>query len=299
MDKYVAKSNKYRDYPVGECVMVIGFFMVLIVEQVVLAYKENHDDSIPMVETQNSYEANANGRQSRPRKRVAYGSIENQDDETEQLLTASLETPYRSRSTSVASTRSLNAISDKPASGHNSMAASSSSIDNIDQSMHQDQNSHSPVRTFIMLAALSLHSVFEGLSVGLQQTEAGVLSIFGALILHKCIIAFSIGLNLVQSKLSFWSIIKSNAIFCISSPIGIALGIIVIKYADESASNTASGILQGLACGTFLYVTFFEVLPHEFNKPADRVMKLLFVVIGFIFVNGILFLEMSLAIQND
>jgi len=56
-----------------------------------------------------------------------------------------------------------------------------------------------------------------------------------------------------------------------------------------------NGILQGLACGTFLYVTFFEVLPHEFNKPKDRLLKLLFVIVGFAFVNGVLFLEMFLS----
>ncbi len=38
----------------------------------------------------------------------------------------------------------------------------------------EDPNKHSPIRSFILLAALSLHSVFEGLAVGLQETEQEV-----------------------------------------------------------------------------------------------------------------------------
>ena len=32
------------------------------------------------------------------------------------------------------------------------------------------------------------------------------------------------------------------------------------------ARDVANGVLQGVAGGTFLYITFFEVLPHEFSS---------------------------------
>lgn len=289
-------DSKFQAYPFGESVMVVGFFLVLIVEQLVLAAKERNQP----VEMRPTSGAPING-DFVPKRRNNYGSGEHtQPTEHDALLDESYERPFRPRTgsttsaRSVTSVRSITGISNKPVRTTSVASSSRNDGDQYDASMHQDPSSHSPIRSFIMLAALSLHSVFEGLAVGLQTTVAQVLSIFGALILHKCIIAFSIGLNLVQSRLTLMKIISSNAIFCIASPLGIAIGIVLIKYESVFAGEMTSGLLQGLACGTFLYVTFFEVLPHEFNRPADRELKLFFVILGFAFVNGVLFLEMFL-----
>ena len=49
-------------------------------------------------------------------------------------------------------------------------------------------------------------------------------------------------------------------------------------------------VLQGITGGTFLYVTFFEVLPHELNQRGNRIMKLIFVLVGFLFMCGLMFI---------
>ena len=46
----------------------------------------------------------------------------------------------------------------------------------------------------------------------------------------------------------------------------------------ETAHST-----QGIAGGTFLYITFFEVLPHELNKPARRLWKVTFKASSHVF----------------
>lgn len=45
----------------------------------------------------------------------------------------------------------------------------------------------------LLLIALSVHSVFEGLAVGLQRSVSEVVTLFSALLLHKLIMAASIG----------------------------------------------------------------------------------------------------------
>ncbi|KAK7065420.1 hypothetical protein SK128_018588 [Halocaridina rubra] len=72
----------------------------------------------------------------------------------------------------------------------------------FDHSIHQDIASHSSLRSILLLFALSLHSIFEGMAVGLQDTINDVVALFMVVIFHKGIIAFSLGLNMVQSKLS-------------------------------------------------------------------------------------------------
>ena len=118
-----------------------------------------------------------------------------------------------------------------------------------------------------------------------------VLQIFAAVVLHKCVIAFGLSLNLVQSHLQTSSIIKLTFVFCVAAPIGLGIGMGVMEVSDSLHAAVLSGLLQGLACGTFLYVTFFEVLPHELNKSDLRMPKMIFIILGFAAACAIVFLD--------
>ena len=56
------------------------------------------------------------------------------------------------------------------------------------------------------------------------------------------------------------------------------------------ARDVANGVLQGVAGGTFLYITFFEVLPQEMKLPKKRLLKVFFVMLGFASISGLLFI---------
>ncbi|XP_041362371.1 zinc transporter ZIP1-like [Gigantopelta aegis] len=157
----------------------------------------------------------------------------------------------------------------------------------------EESENQSPLRTLLLLIVLSLHSIFEGLAIGLQKNTNGVLEIFAALVLHKGILSFSLGMNLVHTRLSEGTTIRSILIFSLTAPIGIALGIGIMKFWDSTTSSLVQGILQGIASGTFLYITFFEVLPHEFNSSHSRLLKVFFLLFGFSAVTAILFLSDS------
>ena len=44
-------------------------------------------------------------------------------------------------------------------------------------------------------------------------------------------------------------------------------------FKEQTFQLPYSSKLQGIAGGTFLYITFFEVLPHELNIPSKRLWK--------------------------
>ncbi|KAE8741266.1 hypothetical protein FOCC_FOCC013188 [Frankliniella occidentalis] len=161
----------------------------------------------------------------------------------------------------------------------------------LDSVASVDADPHSTFRSVLLTAALSLHSVFEGLAIGLQPDVDSVMQFLLAVGLHKAVIAFGLGLNLAQSRLSLWSCIRSNLIFSVASPIGIAIGLGIEDFGHSVDESAVNGILQGLACGTFFYVTFFEVLPHELNQGGDRLLKLLAILIGFSVICGVMFLD--------
>merc|ERR1719361_2661566 len=100
--------------------------------------------------------------------------------------------------------------------------------------------------------------------------------------------AFSLGLNIAQSSLSIRSFVISTIVFALASPLGIGIGIIISDLPPSLPGDICNGVLQGLAGGTFLYITFFEVLPHELNEPNKRLLKVFFIMLGFTCISALL-----------
>uniref|UniRef100_A0A1B6LZ37 Zinc/iron transporter n=1 Tax=Graphocephala atropunctata TaxID=36148 RepID=A0A1B6LZ37_9HEMI len=147
------------------------------------------------------------------------------------------------------------------------------------------------LRSVLLLAVLSLHSLFEGLAIGLQTDIKSILNIFAAVVIHKVIVAFSVGLNLLQSQLHMASVVSLDVLFALMSPSGLVLGLFVNRYQSNPRQQLFSGMLQGIACGTFIYITCFEVLPKELSQGRDRLLKLLMLLIGFSATVGIIFID--------
>ncbi|CAI4229856.1 unnamed protein product [Auanema sp. JU1783] len=139
------------------------------------------------------------------------------------------------------------------------------------------------VGSILLVFAISLHALFEGLSVAVITEAPKLLQIAAALFLHKVIIGFSVGVRLVESNMR--TIHIAICAFCLSVQVLIGgfggIGLMdVISGGNKSTAALVACILQGVACGTFLYITTFEVLPHEISKPGKRLAKLCFIYIG-------------------
>ncbi|XP_065567174.1 zinc transporter ZIP1-like [Artemia franciscana] len=242
-------------FPIAEFLVVIGFFLVLITEQIALDYQGvgKKEERTPLLHNHAH------------RDYQTYSSMED------------------TRVTSTVRDRSLGTEDDG--------LLSEDQLEEHEHSIHQDPASHSSLRALLLLAALSVHSVFEGLAIGLESKVDTVMQIFVAVILHKCVVAFSLSMNLVQSHLSKWAIMRLLVLFCLASPIGVGIGMGVLEVENDVGAGIATSVLQGLACGTFLYVTFFEVLPHELQMPDGRMLKLFFTILGFSTSCGILLLD--------
>ena len=76
--------------------------------------------------------------------------------------------------------------------------------------------------------------------------------------------------------------------YYLASPLGIMVGILMTGLPPSLPNDICNGVLQCLAGGTFIYITFFEVLPNELNAPGNRLQKVIFVILGFIAICGVL-----------
>ena len=137
------------------------------------------------------------------------------------------------------------------------------------------------IRSFLLLLAMSLHTVFEGLAIGLQPNNTSVWSLFLAVIIHKCVIAFSLGIQFAENIQHTARAVLFIVFFAVMSPVGAAIGTAMTETGSGSgAVDIASAILQGLSAGVFLYVTFFEVLGKEVGSD-HSLIKVSLIIFGY------------------
>lgn len=145
-------------------------------------------------------------------------------------------------------------------------------------------SSRSPFRALILLLSLSFHSVFEGLAVGLQTTVVATVQLCVAVVAHKGLVVFGVGLRLVQAGTGTRWAVFSILSFALMSPLGVAIGLAVAAGDSEGGRGLAQAVLEGVAAGTFLYVTFLEILPRELVGPEAPLAKWGCVAAGFAFM---------------
>ena len=143
------------------------------------------------------------------------------------------------------------------------------------------------LRAVILLISLSLHSIFEGLAIGLQLNRKDVVDIFIAIALHKGIEAFTIAISFAQTYVSNTAKSVYCVVFSLMSPIGVGIGIPIAqatlaKHKEmPGSSRMVNAVLQAMATGTFMFVTFIEILPQELNSKKDGMAKFACVLVGF------------------
>lgn len=151
--------------------------------------------------------------------------------------------------------------------------------------MMEDMEISKKTHHLLVLLALSLHSGLEGLALGLQtSTLQAVWLLFTAILIHAVLILFSMGLQLVSDGYTELQIVLYMVTSAVSTPLGGGIGLIAVGKMEKVYGGTVL-ILQGLAAGAILFVTFFEVLEKE--KKKGGFLRFLFVFLGFLAMAGL------------
>lgn len=136
------------------------------------------------------------------------------------------------------------------------------------------------LRGLLIVLALSVHELFEGMALGLEDTAVNVWMFFGAIASHKLVLAFCVGVELIVAKTDRRLAVAYILIFAIVSPIGIGIGMLV---SQSISALIAGSILQAMATGTLVFVVFFEIL----KKSGTGLVQFLAVLIGFFVMFGL------------
>uniref|UniRef100_A0A914W107 Uncharacterized protein n=1 Tax=Plectus sambesii TaxID=2011161 RepID=A0A914W107_9BILA len=104
--------------------------------------------------------------------------------------------------------------------------------------MHRRPHAHShAIRSVTFMLALGFHATLEGFAFGFQDNNLSATSLFFGLIVHKSIVAFSVGMQLSRTHAKRRLLVILLVImFASMSPIGGAVGI-AIEVCIHSASQ--------------------------------------------------------------
>jgi len=144
------------------------------------------------------------------------------------------------------------------------------------------------IRGFLLVFALSFHSIFEGMAIGLQPKTKDVWFLFAAVTVHELAIMFCVGLEMLTSKVRVGIYVVYMVTLGCVTPLGVVIGILVTEYVtDPTPTHTLSiAVLQAIAAGTLLYVTFMEVLERERKKAGNGLLKYFAVLVGFLLLSA-------------
>ncbi|XP_053696373.1 zinc transporter ZIP1-like [Sabethes cyaneus] len=159
----------------------------------------------------------------------------------------------------------------------------------MEKTSQPPQQHQSATGTFSLLLALCVHSLLEGLAIGVQRSAPKVMLLLGAVSAHKFVVAFCLGVEIGSQRSNHQqhrhaSSVMKIVIFSLGSVSGIAIGM-ALDGLDENFNKFVIPLLQGVAGGTLLYVTVSEVLPRERGKrqpgTAHGIWQLAAVLAGF------------------
>ncbi len=243
-------------YPLPEFFIGIGFFILMFVEKAVLTANKIKDDThiVPVgppemmpQPTDNTLKIN----------RAITG-----DKDIEMIADNNGKTDNTPDENNIKD--QVNQVVNPPHQGHS----------------HRLDKTAGPIKTLLLLIGLSLDCVFEGLAVGLQRSTRGVWNMVFAILSHEFVIAFTLGLQLVNYNSSKKVFILS-VVYGMTCPIGIAIGTIIYETGGESNTvDVLSGVCQAFSGGVFIYCTFLQILATEITHDAP-LRSLIAVLLGF------------------
>ena len=137
--------------------------------------------------------------------------------------------------------------------------------DEIEGHHHHDHDGHEHVHHFDTMAmvGLSIHNIADGLSLAAAFAVSQVVGLIVvlAIVLHQTAVGVSLGAIMLKARRSHRSIILASAIVASFIVVGVVFYHLVVPV-----SESARGVVLGLAAGSFLYVAACDLLPHAHDE---------------------------------
>ncbi|GFR96984.1 zinc/iron regulated transporter-related protein [Elysia marginata] len=245
VDEYFQKEGVDAHFPVFEALIAGGFFLIALIEQ--LAHKLLHSSShahthCPEVAKSTSARLSAHEIEDKSSVALTQGSQsmaiatmgaqdERREEETKVVLQANHSVIPINAECELTSRRSTYNGYSVAASSDQSVTRHECIVPSVREPEHSHENEMvqalkvseaNPFRALLLLIAMSFHTIFDGLAVGLMSEVSDVWQMFGAICIHKSLITLCLGteLFLVYAKKPLRAFL-TIFVFALITPFGV------------------------------------------------------------------------------
>ena len=142
------------------------------------------------------------------------------------------------------------------------------------------------------MLALCIHSLLEGMALGLQSTKEGVLLLFIAIITHQWAEDFSVSVSTGRAQLPKLHRIVISLVLAAACPLGIGIG----WWLQSAVPSVVTGYLLAFSTGCFISIACTELIPDEISGGLRKSWRqLIAVVCG----SGLLYMVMVLMYKKE
>lgn len=159
------------------------------------------------------------------------------------------------------------------------------------------------LRAWVFFAALSLHSIFDGLATGMgaghahggeeeeASEDAGLATktaLAVAVVVHKLFDGVALGVPVYLANMKGLHATLLLVACALTTPLGIAIGM-GAKEALEGSSTTelAEGVILSLSGGSFLFIALVELLPSSLHDGRLLKTKVAAFTVGLLAMAGL------------
>lgn len=151
-----------------------------------------------------------------------------------------------------------------------------------------------------ILLAFSAHSIFDGISIGVQPNSTEVWHLLLAILSHKLLIAFILSFQVYDRCFAYTTTPSGFMLrepvpgakrvlwffgvsFALMSPLGIILVMLVMDEPTEGQPlNLTVIVLSALASGNILYIVFLEIIDKSLARVhLNGFAQLVALLVGF------------------
>jgi zinc transporter 1/2/3 len=130
--------------------------------------------------------------------------------------------------------------------------------------------------TYMLLLALTVHGITEGLALGLQTSIHSAWPLWLAIFTHNWAEALCLGVTFAHSTVPKVRATIFMLLFSAATPLGIGLGMVLHVVLSE----VSVAYFMALSCGTFLYFGATEVVVEEFAEGQTHWIKFWWFCVG-------------------
>ncbi|GMJ01265.1 zinc transporter 1 precursor [Hibiscus trionum] len=123
-----------------------------------------------------------------------------------------------------------------------------------------------------------VHSVIIGIALGTSDDPKQIKPLLAALTVHQVFEGVGIGGCISQAQLPAWNVAIMSVFFSVTTPVGIGIGIVITDIYDEN--NPEALIIQGIfsaaSAGILIYMALVNLLAVDFMNPKflnNRILK--------------------------